>query len=153
MTSGDDESFAVAGRMRGGVPVSALFSHRTAQVNEVEIHGDAASLRVSPFSVPRVLAITTAPWTFRAKLADLRSTMSLVQTMQGRRVGGFYVGSFVAEWRHFAEAVTRGTAVETGLDCGRRLLQVILAAAASATEGRAVRCDDAPRTLASSEAS
>jgi predicted dehydrogenase len=149
ITRGDDESLAVAGRMRSGVPVSALFSHRTADVNEVDIYGDAGSLRVSPYSAPRVLGIASMPWTIRAKLADLGSTMSLAHAIRRRRDGGFYVGSFVAEWRHFAQAVTRGTAVETGLGSGRRLLQVILAAAASATEGRAVRCDDAPPTLAS----
>jgi myo-inositol 2-dehydrogenase/D-chiro-inositol 1-dehydrogenase len=148
LTQGDDESIAVAGRMQNGVPTSSLFSQRTGHVNEVEIYGDSGQLKVSPYSAPRLLRLSTRPWTFRAKLTEVGAMMSLPHAVRGRREGGFFVGAFLAEWRHFLEAVTRGGPVDTGLESGRTLLQVILAAAASTTEGRSIRCAEAPPTLA-----
>ena len=147
ITRGDD-SIAVGARMSSGVLVSSLFAYRTAHLNEVEILGDAGRLRASPYSAPLRLDTARMPWAVQTKLADISSTLSLTHAVRGRRAGGFFTASFVAEWRHFLQAVTRGTPVETGVGYGRRLLQVMLAAAASANDGRAVRCEDAPASLA-----
>jgi myo-inositol 2-dehydrogenase / D-chiro-inositol 1-dehydrogenase len=148
ISRGDDESLAVSGRMRSGVPVSSLFSQKTAQFNEVDVYGDAGRLTASPFSALRLLPNSKKPWTIGAKMADLRALTSLPHAVRDRRAGGFYVASFVGEWRHFLDAVARGTAVEVGLDSGRRLLQVALAVAASAGQRRSVACADAPSALA-----
>ena len=148
LAQGDDESLAVSGRMESGVPTSSLFSHRTGHVNEVEVYGDEGLVTASPYSAPRLLPVSMRPWSVRAKLRNAGAALSVQHAVRGRRQGGFFVAAFAAEWRQFADAVTGRGPVEVGLDSGRRLLQVLLATAASTTEGRAVRCADAPPALA-----
>jgi predicted dehydrogenase len=147
---GDDDSLAVAGRMQGGVPVSSLFSQRTGQLNEIEVHGDRGHVRASPYTAARHFPNSGDPWSIRARAADVRATTSPSHLLRERRAGGFYVSSFVAEWRHFLAAVDGARAPEVGIDSARRLMQAVLATAASASDGRLVACLDAPRTLAPS---
>jgi predicted dehydrogenase len=148
VAEGDDDSLAVSARMRSGIPISGLFSQRTAQANEVELFGDRGLLRATPHGAPSTLTFAEKPWTIGARLADLRAATSLAHTARIRRLGGFYVSSFIGEWRHFLDAVGNRTPVEVGIDSGRRLLQATLATAASASEGRPIACDDAPAGLA-----
>jgi myo-inositol 2-dehydrogenase / D-chiro-inositol 1-dehydrogenase len=152
LAQGDDESLAVSGRMENGVPTSSYFSHSTAQANEVEVYGEAGRLTVSPHSAPRLLPVSTRPWTPQARLRDMAAAPGLAQAVRTRREGGFYVGAFVAEWRQFADSVRTGAPVEVGLDSARRLLQVILAAAASTSAGRSLRCSEAPADLGAATA-
>jgi myo-inositol 2-dehydrogenase/D-chiro-inositol 1-dehydrogenase len=147
---GDDDTLAVSARMRSGIPVSALFAQRTAQVNEVEVYGDRGWVKADPHSAPRCRDLTDKQWTIGSRMASVRATMSLQHALRTRREGGFYVSSFVDEWRHFLDAVRNGVEVDVGIDSGRRLLQATLATAASASEGRPVSCADAPATLPSS---
>lgn len=147
---GDDETLALTGRMANGVPVASLLSHRTADVNEIEIYGDAGIVKVSPHTAPRLLKVTQPPWAIGARLADAAATLSPSHALRVRRAGGFFVASFAAEWRHFLRGVASASAVEPGVDSGRRLLQALLAAAASASENRPLACADAPPDLAPS---
>lgn len=147
---GDDENMVVTGRMQSGIPVTSVFSHRTADLNEIEVYGAAAMLKASPYQPPRLLDVDTKPWTIRARLGEAAPPLSLPHLARNRRAGGFFVSSFAAQWRHFADAVQKGTPAEPGAGTARRLLQVLLATAASATENRPVACADAPATLASS---
>ncbi len=149
LSEGRDESLVVAGRLRSGVPVCGLFSWRSAHVNEIEVYGDAGRLRASPYTPPVVLGLDRQPWTRRGKLAEVYAAVSPPHAVRGRREGGFFVASFAAQWRQFAAAVRRRDPPEPELASARSLLQAVLAAAASANEGRAVRCDEAPATLAS----
>jgi myo-inositol 2-dehydrogenase/D-chiro-inositol 1-dehydrogenase len=147
---GDDESMVVAGRMQSGIPVTSVFSHRTADLNEVEVYGEAAQLKASPYWAPRVLEVETKPWAIRGRLSEAASPLSVPAMARLRRAGGFFVGSFAAEWRHFLAAAGRGEPAEPGADTARRLLQLLLATAASASENRPIACADAPPTLAPS---
>jgi predicted dehydrogenase len=149
LTRGRDESLAVIARLAGGVPVSGIFSQRTTHVNEVELFGEAGRLRASPYSPPVLLRPERQPWTWRAKMAEVGAAMSPAHARAGRRVGGFFIGSFAAEWREFARAVRRGDPkkVEEELASARRLLQIVLATAAAAATDQTVRVDDAPPAL------
>jgi predicted dehydrogenase len=145
---GDDETMVVCGRMQSGVPVTSVFSHRTADVNEVEVYGEAAQLKASPYSPPRLLDVETKPWALRARLGEAVAPLSLPHLARTRRSGGFFVASFAAEWREFIGAARRASPAEPGADTARRLLQVLLAVAASASENRPIACADAPASLA-----
>jgi myo-inositol 2-dehydrogenase / D-chiro-inositol 1-dehydrogenase len=148
VAEGDDDSLAVSARMGSGVPVSALFSQRTVLVNEVGIYGERGYVRATPHSPPRQLGLAHKPWAIGARAADLRAAMPLAHVLRIRRLGGFYVASFVDQWRHFIDAVKNGSPVEVGIDSGRRLLQATLAAAAAASDGHPVACSHAPAGLA-----
>jgi predicted dehydrogenase len=65
------------------------------------------------------------------------------------RRGGEYLASYRREWQHFLAAIRGDGPVLCTLDEGRRAVRVLLAAAASASTGRPVRVDDAPREIAS----
>ena len=105
---GDDENMVVTGRMQSGIPVTSVFSHRTADLNEIEVYGAAAMLKASPYQPPRLLDVDTKPWTIRARLGEAAPPLSLPHLARNRRAGGFFVSSFAAQWRHFADAVQRG---------------------------------------------
>jgi predicted dehydrogenase len=143
-TRGSDESVAVAGVMRSGAVASSLFSQGTSQLNEVEVLGTRAVVRATPYAAPLVTAVSSMPWTLRSKRLDISASLSLKHARAGRRGGGFFVSSFVGMWAHFLQSVRNGAGLETGLDSSRELLQVVLAAAASADSGRAVSCETAP---------
>jgi myo-inositol 2-dehydrogenase/D-chiro-inositol 1-dehydrogenase len=147
VAEGDDDSLALSARMRSGVPVSALFSQRTVLVNEVGIYGELGYVSATPHSPPRRLGLADKPWAIGTRVADLRAAMPLAHVLRIRRLGGFYVASFVDQWRHFIDAVRQGSPVEVGIDSGRRLLQATLAAAAAASEGHPVACSEAPAGL------
>lgn len=152
IAQGDDESLAVSGRMENGVPTSSFFSQSTGQANEIEVYGEGGRLTATPHSAPRVLPVSTRPWTLDAKLRDLGPAIDLPHAVRTRREGGFFVAAFAAQWRQFAAAVRGGAPVEVGVDSARRLLQTMLAAAESTRARRPIRRAEAPRTLAPASA-
>ena len=87
-----------------------------------------------------------------ARLTEAAGPLSLRQALRVRRAGGFFVASFAAEWTRFIAAARRGFAIEPGVESARRLLQVVLAAARSASENRPIKREDAPSELAPSRA-
>jgi myo-inositol 2-dehydrogenase/D-chiro-inositol 1-dehydrogenase len=149
---GDDESLAVSGRMENGVPAGSFFSQSTGQANEVEVYGEAGRLTATPHAAPRLLPVSTRPWTIESKLRDVGSAIALPHAVRTRREGGFLVAAFAAQWRRFAAAVRGGAPVEVGVESARLLLQTMLAAAASTGAGRPIRRAEAPRALASASA-
>jgi predicted dehydrogenase len=138
--------------MENGVPTSSFFSQGTGQANEIEVYGESGRLTATPHSAPRVLPVSTRPWTLDAKLRDLGSAIDLPHAVRTRREGGFFVAPFAAQWRQFAVAVRGGAPVEVGVDSARRLLQTMLAAAESTHTGRPIRRAEAPRALAPASA-
>lgn len=61
------------------------------------------------------------------------------------------VASYKAEWRHFADCVRRDQPVGCTVEDGRRALEVVLAAVASAASGHPVRIGEAPRAITQAE--
>jgi predicted dehydrogenase len=63
------------------------------------------------------------------------------------RTLGDYGDSYRGQWQHLVDVVTAGVEPESTLEDGREALRVVLAATASASEGRPVRVDEGPRTI------
>lgn len=149
VASPGDEDVCVTGRMESGALVSTVASDRLAHCNEVHVVGSSGRLRLLPEQHPG-LWVEVKPTPRRRDPRESRLgrwVAAIPARAQTRRSGGAYLGSFAAEWRHLAGSARSGTPVEPGLDSGRRLLQTVLAAAASASTGTAVRRVDAPRSL------
>lgn len=144
-----DEEVCVTGRMESGVLASTVASDRLARRNEVHVAGTRGRLRLLPEQHPG-LWVDAKPTPRRRNARESRLgrwAAALPTRVQTRRSGGAYLGSFAAEWRDLAASARSGTPAEPGLDSGRRLLQTVLAAAASASTGTAMRRVDAPRSL------
>ena len=82
---------------------------------------------------------TSIPGNGRARVREFLQTMKGPprRLLQMRR-GGDFLASYDAEWNHFLNAIHHDTPVECTLEDGRRALQIVLAAIASATLGRSV---------------
>ena len=77
----------------------------------------------------------------------LHTLNALPRAIPSIRQGGDLVASFQAEWRDFVAAIRQDAPVGCTLEDGRRAVQVALAAAASASRGKAVKVRQAPRGI------
>jgi len=137
----DDEAANVTARMADGVLVTAAFSERTTDRNEVEIYGEAGCLRLSCFQFDglELCLKNQPPGGARAQLRKFSHTLKeLPRGLKNLLQGGDFVGSYRAEWRHFIDAIRHGTNVECTLEDGWRALEVVLAAIDSSVVGRPV---------------
>jgi predicted dehydrogenase len=144
----DDDVVMVTGRMRAGTLVHAFASDLTALSNEVRIRGEEGALLLDLF---RFDGLT------HANLRDLpgapatrvRGILATTRQLAGRlgeiRQGGVFDATYRAEWRNFAAAVRGLEAPACTLEDGRRALEIILAAARSASLGRPVTVGETPR--------
>jgi predicted dehydrogenase len=143
----DDETGAVMGRMTNGVLAASVFSERTNDSNELEIHGQSGCLRVSCYRFDGLEFVPTSslPGGFRNRLRKIAESLkelpyAAVQTYWG----GYFLSTYREEWRHFLNCILHDRPVESTLEDGRRALQVSLAAMASASHGQPVRVGQAP---------
>jgi predicted dehydrogenase len=151
----DDEYAAVTARMTGGTRVSSVFSQRGSEVNEVEIYGEDGRLAVSLYEfdglnyAPRTLY----PGDVRARLSKaLHLFRELPRGMRTFRGGGDFFASYIAEWRHFLDAIQRDSAIMEGtLMDGRRSLEAVLAAVASLSLRGPVKPAAPPSAFASGQ--
>ncbi len=142
----DDEAAVVTARMTNGVVVSSVFSERTSESHDLEFFGKGGQLRVScydfdglEFSPPGGF-----PGDLKRRLGKMARTLQeLPQGIRGMRQGGDFIGSYAAEWRHFAAALRHDVPLESTQDDGRRALEVVIAAALSADAGRPLRIAEA----------
>ncbi len=144
-----DETATVSARMTNGVLASAFFSERTSHDIEVEIYGRKGRLRLccQHFDGLQWHPLTSVPGSVRTRLRGMaHSLRELPRGILNMRYGS-YLSSYREEWRHFARAIRTGTPVESTLEDGRRALQVVLAAAESASLGVRVQVSRASRTL------
>ena len=65
-----------------------------------------------------------------------------------RLPGGEYMDSYRREWQHFIEAIQNDKPVGCTLEDGRRALQIALSAVESASSGRSVTLNQAPKEVA-----
>jgi myo-inositol 2-dehydrogenase/D-chiro-inositol 1-dehydrogenase len=147
----EDEAATVQARMRGGALVTGLFSQRSLDHQEVEVFGTEGRLRLGVYRFDG-LEVTRTPGRVGDARGRISSAARLVRSLpvaaREARAGGLFVASYREEWRHFL-AVCRGEAEpECTPEDGRRSLAVLLAAAESASSGRTVALDEAPRGLA-----
>jgi predicted dehydrogenase len=63
------------------------------------------------------------------------------------RHGGDVLASYHEEWRHFLDAIRRDGSLDCTLDDGRRSLEIVFAAMASASSGQTVMVAQAPHQV------
>ena len=146
----DDVTGTLTARLSNGALASAHFSESTTEHNEVQVLGQAGSLRLSlyRFDGLEYAPLFAAPGQIRYRLQQLaRSLRQFPRGVRYFRRGGEYYASFIAQWRHFAESIQGVTPVECTLEDGRRALQVALAATQSASTGKPVRVEEAHREI------
>ena len=148
--SWEDETVTVTARLTNGVLATAACSERTGENNEVEIHGRRGLLQVSCYRFDGLVYSQTGsiPGSARARLeACARMLKELPGSLAQLRYGGDVMASYREEWRHFLGAIRDDSPVECTLEDGRRALEIVFAAMASASSGQAVRVAQAPRRV------
>jgi predicted dehydrogenase len=145
---GDDEALAVTGRAANGVLVTTAVSGNTSPVNEIELFGEKGRLRLScyHFDGLEFVSSSQASGSLRGRWGRIsRFPAAFLGSLRANRLGGDWVASYRAEWRHFLDAIRRDTPAEPALEDGRRAVQLVLAALQSASLGRSVEVAQAPR--------
>jgi myo-inositol 2-dehydrogenase/D-chiro-inositol 1-dehydrogenase len=146
----DDETLAVTARMKNGMLASGLCSERAPHEIEVEISGTGGRLRLGcqRFEGFEFHPAGSAPGMVGPRWIALKNLLAeLPGGVAGMRKGGDYFGSYRAEWLHFRDVIRGGAAVECTVEDGQRSLEVVLAAAKSASTGAPVKLADAPRAV------
>ena len=145
---GWDETATVAARTRSGVPISGEFSDATAPVNELDVYGTDARLRVScyRFDGLEVLPAAEAAGDLGRRLRRAPAlARELREALPAIRTGGDWAASYRAEWRSFIGAIESGAEVPCTVEDGRRAVQALLAALSSTALEGAVEVASAPR--------
>jgi predicted dehydrogenase len=143
----DDEAVFVSGRMANGALSSVACSERTSHEIEIEIAGSEGRLRLS------CLRFDGLSWYSQASIPGKVSTRlrqlgnfarEFPRGLWEMSRGGDYRGSYRAQWAHFLEVARGRVAPSVTFEDGRRAVEVVLAAAASASSGHPVAVAKAP---------
>lgn len=146
----DDETSAVTARMTNGVLAASIFLKGSSNNNEVEIYGQSGHLHLScyRFDGLEFFSMASASGDARTRLRKMiHGLKELPRGLMNIRHGGEFMASYRVEWRHFIDAIRHDTAMGCTLGDGRRALQVVLAAAESASSGKPVKVAQAPRKI------
>lgn len=146
----DDNTATMTARMANGLLVSSLVSQGTGDSNEVEVYGQAGRLKLSCYRLYGLEIISASGHQKNSRIPLRRMAQMLKELPQAVSVahqGGPYLAAFRAEWRHFIDCIKDDTPVGSTLEDGRRAMQVVLAALASASLGQPVKVDYAPRQI------
>jgi myo-inositol 2-dehydrogenase / D-chiro-inositol 1-dehydrogenase len=141
----EDETATLTARMANETLVAAIFAVHTSNSNDVEVYGRDGSLSFSfyRFDSLQYVAGGTRSDGIPIRLREMAHALrEAPQGLSRLRRGGDFLASFQAEWRHFFAAIRDDTPVQCTLEDGRRALNVVLAAARSASWGRPVRVAD-----------
>lgn len=146
----DDEPSVVTGETEDGVFLNCVLSDFLPDRFEMEIFGEDCVLHASLHRFDGLEFIPLRSYTGGLK-SRLKRTAGFFKALpagmgQARR-GGDYNASFQDMWTHFLDSIIRDTPVECTLEDGRKSLQIALAAAESASTGRIVHVEDAPRSF------
>jgi myo-inositol 2-dehydrogenase / D-chiro-inositol 1-dehydrogenase len=147
---GDDEVAMVTGRMLGGALAHAFGSDLTGSSNEVRLYGEEGVLSLDLYRLDGLVrsSLTDLPGSPRTRLRRmLAGAVQLSRSSGDLRRGGAFDATYAAEWRQFAAAVRGNGKPAATFEDGRRALQIVLAAASSATLGSPVAVAEAPQTV------
>ena len=136
-----DESAVVSARMTNGVLATALLSERTSHQIEIEVAGSEGRLRIDclRFEGLEWLPLKVPPGSPRARLARYAQfARTLPVGLRSMARGGEYLDSYRLAWEQFARASLGGAAEICPVMDGWRATEIVVAALASRTEGRAV---------------
>ena len=142
ISSADESTVAVTGRMSDGVVVSSTFSEGESLNDEVEIYGQAGCLRVSCYRFDGFEYFTPAvhPGDLKFRMTQaMHSLMELPQGLLRMRRGGDFIDSYRAGWHHCVDAIRRDVRPDCTLVEARRALQLVLTAKESVRLGRPVK--------------
>jgi predicted dehydrogenase len=144
----EDEYAAVTARMADGTPVSGVLSQRGSEINEIEIYGEDGRLKISlyEFDGLEYTPMGCYPGDPRARARKaFQALRELPRGMRTMRGGGDFFQSYIAEWRHFVDAIARDAPVVEGtLIDGQRSLEAVVAAIASTSLHKPVHPFAAP---------
>jgi myo-inositol 2-dehydrogenase / D-chiro-inositol 1-dehydrogenase len=146
----DDTAGTVTARFTNGVLACGLFSQSTSNNNELEIYGQSGRLQVSCYRFDGLdhFSKSDAPGSLESRLRSIsQSLRGLTEGVRNLRHGGGFMASYRAEWRHFFDGIRYDKPMECTLEDGRRALQVVLAAVASADSWRPVKIEQAPEKI------
>ncbi len=138
----DDTSASVTAKLSSGALATAQMAERTTPVNQIDILGDRARMRVSlyDFDGLDVAPLTRPPGSLAARAQSiLRTLRALPAGVRGALSGGDYVQTYARQWRRFADAILRGQPGLATLDDGRAAVKIALAAADAVAEGRPIQ--------------
>ena len=143
----EDETVTVTARLTNGVLATATCSERTGENNEVEVYGRGGRLQVScyRFDGLEYFPQGSIPGNGRARVeAFLRTLKELPGSLVRLRHGGDVLASYREQWRHFFGVIRRDGPMDSTVEDGRRALEIVFAAMASASRGQPVRVAQAP---------
>jgi myo-inositol 2-dehydrogenase / D-chiro-inositol 1-dehydrogenase len=146
----EDETAMVTARLTNGVLATAACSERTGENNEVEIYGRRGRLHVSCYRFDGLsyLAQGSIPGNGRSRLEALARTLkTLPGSLAQLRYGGDVLASYRDQWIHFLNTICDGENPDCTVEDGRRAMEIVFAAMASASTGQSVRLDRAPRNV------
>jgi len=143
----DDEAGVVGARLANGALACSSFVEETCRGQDVEVLGSEGRLHISCccFDGLRLFPFSSRPGDVRVRLRGIVNTLKeLPYALLRRGLTGDYGAAFLGEWRHFIDCVRKGSAPECTLTDGRRALEIVLAAAESASCGHPVQVSAAP---------
>lgn len=145
-----DETAVVTARLSDGVLAASVFSDHGGASHDLEICGEDGRLQIACYRSEGLqfhpAARSQGPW---GRLQEFTSTLKEAwHGLPAALRGGDYVDSYRQQWRHFIHAVRRDTPVECSVEDGSRAVQVMLAAAQSASLGRPVTLSQASTAVA-----
>jgi myo-inositol 2-dehydrogenase/D-chiro-inositol 1-dehydrogenase len=146
-----DETATVTARMSNSALASAVFSERSGHDIEIEIYGRDGRLRISclRFDGLEFYPASSTPGGARTRLRNMvHGLKEMPHGFLNRLPGGEYMDSYRREWQHFINAVQNDKPIGCTLEDGRRAVQIVLAATESASSGRLVNVNQAPREVA-----
>ncbi len=146
----EDETVTVTARLTNGVLATATCSERTGENNEVEVYGRGGRLKVScyRFDGLEYFPQGSIPGNGGARVeAFLRTVKELPGSLVRLRHGGDVLASYREQWRHFLGAIRHEGPLDCTVDDGRRALEIVFAAMASASRGQPVIVAQAPRQV------
>jgi predicted dehydrogenase len=149
-----DETAVITARLSDGVLAASVFSDHGGASHDLEICGDAGRLQIACYRSEGLqfhpAGRSQGPL---GRLQELASTAK--ESWRGLPAalrGGDYVDSYRQQWRHFIHAVRSDTPVECSVEDGSRAVQVMLAAAQSASSGRPIPVSQARTAVAGATA-
>jgi predicted dehydrogenase len=133
-----DEFAEVTARLSGGILATASLSERAPHQIQVEVRGARGRLEIDclRFEGYRFYKAGAAPGDAASRWAEARRlAAALPGGLRSMRRGGDYLGSYLAQWRHFRDAALgaaqpMATATDGAINCA-----IARAAAASAETG------------------
>jgi predicted dehydrogenase len=117
-------------------------SDATSVSNELTLYGEAGSLHLDCYRSDglRLMSLCDLPGAPRSRLRRMiAATKQLATNLAEIRRGGVFDATYEAEWRHFIATIRDDGTPACSLDDGLRALQIVLAAAQSASTGEPVK--------------